>query len=58
MEKRKMSKQQVVTQSDIAATAFEHLAKMVEQAPYNYEVEEALNELRIELIELGLDIRR
>jgi hypothetical protein len=53
-----MSKQQVVTQSDFAARAFEYLAKMVEQSPYNYEVEEALNELRIELIELGLDIRR
>jgi hypothetical protein len=52
-----MSKQPVV-QSAFAAMAFEHLAKMVEQAPYNYEVEEALNELRIELIELGLDIRR
>ena len=45
-------------QMDIAAEAFENLAKAVDHAPYNYEVEEALNELRIELIELGLDIRR
>ena len=46
------------TQIDIAAEAFEVLVKAVDNAPYNYEVEEALNELRIELIELGLDIRR
>lgn len=46
------------TQMDIAAEAFELLVKAVDNAPYNYEVEEALNELRIELIELGLDIRR
>lgn len=46
------------TQVDIAAEAFEVLVKAVENAPYNYEVEEAINELRIELIELGLDIRR
>jgi hypothetical protein len=53
-----MSKMQWVNQSDIAARAFETLAKAVENAPYNFEVEEGLNELRIELIELGLDIRR
>lgn len=46
------------TQMDIAAEAFEVLVKAVENAPYNYEVEEAVNELRTELIELGLDIRR
>ena len=46
------------TQIDIAAEAFEVLVKAVDNAPYNYEVEEALNELKIELIELGLDIRR
>ena len=46
------------TQVDIAAEAFEVLVKAVENAPYNYEVEEAVNELRTELIELGLDIRR
>lgn len=46
------------TQMDIAAEAFEVLVKAVDNAPYNYEVEEALNELKIELIELGLDIRR
>lgn len=46
------------TQVDIAAEAFEVLVKAVENAPYNFEVEEAVNELRTELIELGLDIRR
>jgi hypothetical protein len=45
------------TQIDIAAEAFEVLAKAVDNAPYNYEVAEALNELKIELIELGLDIQ-
>lgn len=47
-----------MTQEQIAAQAFEHLAKMVDRAPYNEEVEDALNELRVELIELGLDIQR
>lgn len=46
------------TQMDIAAEAFEALAKAVDDAPYNYEVEARLYELKIELIELGLDIRR
>ena len=46
------------TQMDIAAMAMEKLIKAVDNAPYNYEVEEAVNELKIELIELGLDIRR
>ena len=48
----------VKNQMDIAAVAFENLVKAVDHAPYNFEVEEALNELRTELIELGLDIRR
>jgi hypothetical protein len=48
----------IKNQMDIAAEAFENLAKAVDQAPYNYEVEERLNELRVELIELGLDIQR
>lgn len=48
----------IKNQLDIAAEAFEALAKAVDRAPYNYEVEEALNELRVELIELGLDIQR
>lgn len=48
----------VKTQLDIVAEAFEALAKAVDHAPYNYEVEEALNELRIELVELGADIQR
>jgi hypothetical protein len=48
----------IKTQLDIAAVAFELLAKAVDNAPYNYEVEERLNELRVELIELGLDIQR
>ena len=46
------------TQMDIAAAAFENLVKAVENTPYNFEVEERLNDLRVELIELGLDIRR
>ena len=46
------------TQIDIVAEAFEALAKAIDHAPYNYEVEEALNELRIELVELGADIQR
>jgi len=46
------------TQIDIVAEAFEALAKAVDNAPYNYEVEEALNELRVELVELGADIQR
>ena len=46
------------TQIDIVAEAFELLAKAVDNAPYNYEVEEALNELRVELVELGADIQR
>lgn len=45
-------------QMDIAAEAMEKLIKAVDNAPYNYEVEEALYELKVELIELGLDIRR
>ena len=46
------------TQIDIVAEVFEALAKAVDRAPYNFEVEEALNELRIELVELGADIQR
>ena len=46
------------TQLDIVAQCFEVLAKAVDNAPYNYEVEEALNELRVELVELGADIQR
>ena len=46
------------TQIDIVAQAFETLAKAVDNAPYNYEVEEALNELRTELMELGANILR
>jgi hypothetical protein len=48
----------IKTQIDIVAEVFETLAKAVDHAPYNYEVEEALNELRIELVELGADIQR
>lgn len=46
------------TQLDIVAVAFEALVKAIDHAPYNFEVEERLNELRIELIELGADIQR
>ena len=48
----------IKNQLDIAAEAFENLAKMVDRAPYSEDVEDALNELRVELIELGLDIQR
>ena len=48
----------VKNQFDIAAQVFEELVKAIDHAPYNYEVEEAVNELRTELIELGFDIRR
>ena len=48
----------VKNQFDIAAEAFENLAKAIDHAPYNFEVEERLHELRVELIELGLDIQR
>ena len=48
----------VKNQMTLAAIAFENLVKAVDNAPYNYEVEERLNELRVELIELGLDIQR
>jgi len=48
----------IKNQMDIAAEAMENLIKAVENAPYNFEVEEALHELKVELIELGLDIQR
>lgn len=48
----------IKNQMDIAAEAMEKLIKAVDNAPYNYEVEEALHELKVELIELGLDIQR
>ena len=48
----------IKNQMDIAAEAFEYLAKMIDQAPYNEDVNLALNDLRAELIELGLDIQR
>ena len=48
----------VKTQIDNAARAFEALAKAVENAPYNFEVEQALDDLRIELMDLGLEIYR
>jgi hypothetical protein len=47
-----------LTQKDFVAIAFEKLVKAVDKAPYNYEVESALDELRTELVELGLDIQR
>jgi len=43
----------IKNQMDIAAEAFDNLAKAID-----FEVEERLNELRVELIELGLDIGR
>ncbi len=48
----------IKNQMDIAADAFEALAKAIDHAPYNFEVEERLHELKVELIELGLDIQR
>ena len=53
-----MKKKKTLTQEDFAAIAFEKLVEVVDNAPYNYEVEAALDELRTELVELGLDIRR
>lgn len=48
----------VKNQMDIAAEAFERLVVAVDRAPYNFEVEQAVDELRVELTELGLDIGR
>ena len=48
----------IKNQMTIAAMAMEKLIKAVDNAPYNYKVEEALYELKVELIELGLDIQR
>ena len=48
----------IKNQMDIVAEAMEKLIKAVDRAPYNFEVEEALHELKVELIELGLDIQR
>ena len=48
----------IKNQLDIAAEAFELLAKAIDRAPYSEDVDDALNELRVELIELGLDIQR
>ena len=46
------------TQLDMVAQAFEALAKAVDHAPYNPEVEDALIELCVELLDLGATIRR
>lgn len=46
------------TQLDIVAQAFETLVKAVDEAPYNPEVEDALAELRVELLDLGATLRR
>lgn len=42
----------------IAAQAFEELARAIDHAPYNPEVEYALFELRAELLKLGANIQR
>jgi hypothetical protein len=51
-----MAKQ--LTQEDFAAMAFERLVEAIDDTQYNAEVEDALDRLRVELMELGLDIRR
>ena len=48
----------VKNQFDIAAQVFEELVKAVENTQCSIEVETLVHELRTELIELGLDIRR
>ena len=45
-------------QMTIAAQVFEELVKAVETTQCSIEVETLVHELRTELIELGLDIRR
>lgn len=42
----------------MAAETFERLVKAVDNAPYNYEIDERLAELREDLQALGLDIQR
>ena len=51
-------KKKILTQADFTAMAFERLVEAVDAGPYNVELEQALDELRTELVELGLDIRR
>lgn len=46
------------TQLDFVAQAFEALAKAVDHAPYHPEVEDALAELRVELVDLGATLLR
>lgn len=53
-----MSKQQFVTQMDIAARAFEKLREAVMNTPCSIEAEIAVADLEVELIELGLDIQQ
>ena len=53
-----MHKRKVMTQDVKVGLAFDALAKAIEWAPYNEEVELALNELRDELRDLGIDTNR
>ena len=58
MRKTPMLKQTAMTQDVKVALAFDALAKAIEWAPYNEEVELALNDLRDELRDLGVDTNR
>jgi hypothetical protein len=53
-----MTTRTCTTQLDRVAQAFEALAKAVDHAPYHPEVEDALIELRVELLDLGATLRR
>lgn len=53
-----MRNRTAMTQDVKVALAFDALAKAIEWAPYNEEVELALNDLRDELRDLGVDTNR
>lgn len=55
-ESKKMGN--VKNQFDNVAQSFEELVKAVENAPYNFEVEKAIDQLRDDLRDLGIDIQR
>lgn len=47
-----------MNQFNNVAQSFEELVKAVENAPYNFEVEKAIDQLRDDLRDLGIDIQR
>jgi hypothetical protein len=53
-----MRKRKVMTQDVKVGLAFDELANAIGRGPYNQEVELALNELRDELHDLGIDTNR